>query len=93
MTVELTTEFLQDLEDQIAYISQDKPEAAQKFKDDLFELFEDLPSMPLKYRKSVYFENDTIRDLIFKGYTIIYEIDKIKNRILVFGFTKYKEKP
>lgn len=91
MNVELTTDFLQDLEDQVEYISQDKPQAAQKFKDDLFSLLEDLPKMPLKHRQSIYFENDKVRDLIFKGYTITFKIDEANNKIVVFCFTKYKE--
>ncbi len=90
MNVKLSVKFLEDLSDQIEYISQDKPAAAQKFKADLFKLFESLPDMPFKNRKSIYFEDDSIRDLIFKGYRITYKVDK--NQIAVFGFTKYQEK-
>ena len=93
MKVELTIDFLNELTDQVDFISQDKPGAAQKFKDDLFKILNDLSIMPLKHKKSIYFKNELIRDLIFKGYTITYEIDKVKNQILAFSFLKYKEKP
>jgi len=46
--------------------------------------------MPYKCRKSLYFENDKIRDLIYKGYTIVYKIDEIKNIIIIIGMKKYQ---
>jgi len=33
-----------------------------------------LKHFPYKYRKSFYFDDENIRDLIFKGYTIIYKL-------------------
>ena len=44
--------------------------------------------MPLKSRKSIFFEKDEIRDLIFKGYIIVYRINYDDDSIEVFGFTK-----
>ncbi len=38
--------------------------------------------MPEKNRKSYYFNNENIRDMIFKSYTIIYEINE--NYIEIF---------
>jgi hypothetical protein len=47
--------------------------------------------MPYAYRKSIYFNDKNIRDLIFKGYTIVFRITE--NKIEIFGFVKYQEKP
>ena len=52
-----------------------------------------IPEMPYANRKSIYFKNDQIRDLIFKGYTIVYLINEENNCIEIFGFTKYQDKP
>ena len=49
--------------------------------------------MPYACRKSIYFNREDIRDLIFKGYIIVYKIDNDKGLITVFGFTKYKDEP
>jgi hypothetical protein len=49
--------------------------------------------MPYKQRKSIYFENDEIRDMILKGYVIVYKINNTDDSIEVFGFLKYQEKP
>lgn len=37
---------------------------------------------PRKYRKSKYFEDENIRDMIFSGYTVIYEIFEDRIEIL-----------
>ncbi len=51
----------------------------------------DIPNNPLWHRKSIYFDTKEIRDLIFKGYTIVFRITK--NQIEIFGFVKYKNSP
>ena len=49
------------------------------------------PERPLSYRKSIYFEDETIRDLIFKGYTIVFRLTK--ESIEIFGFVKFQKEP
>ena len=46
-------------------------------------LIEKIPNFPFKYRKSIYFDNENIRDMTFKGYTIIYRINVKKDLIEV----------
>jgi len=57
-------------------IKKDKPSAAVKFAKDLKKQINTLTNMPYKYRQSQYNDNPNIRDMIFKGYTIIYKVDK-----------------
>ena len=78
-------------EKQLRYIANDNPSAARKFKKDLLTKIKSIPSNPLIFRKSVYFDDDSIRDLIFKGYTIVFRINK--NQIEIFGFVKFQENP
>ena len=54
--------------------------------------YNDIPNMPFKYRKSIYFNDNNIRDLIFKGYVVPYKIDTVKNQIIIIGINKYMEK-
>jgi len=42
------------------------------------------------YRISIYFDDENIRDLTHKGYTIPYEVDLEKETISIIGITKYK---
>ncbi|MGB3752200.1 MAG: type II toxin-antitoxin system RelE/ParE family toxin [Arcobacteraceae bacterium] len=55
-------------------IKKDKPQASVKFAKDLKEQINNISNMPKKYRKSEYYEDENIRDMIFRGYTIIYEL-------------------
>jgi plasmid stabilization system protein ParE len=80
--------FLNRLENQIDYISLDSPNRARIFKNNLLERIREIPKNPYQYRKSIYFDDNEIRDLIFKGYTIVFRITK--TQIEIFGFVKYQ---
>jgi plasmid stabilization system protein ParE len=51
-----------------------------------------LPNNPYKFRKSFYFDDENIRDMIFKKYTIVYEIDLDNDMIVILNIF-YKNKP
>ncbi len=87
MKVVFKETFLYRLEGQIDYISIDSPARARKFKSDLFRRIKEIPQNPYRYRKSIYFDDETLRDLIFKGYTIVFRITE--ENIEVFGLVKY----
>lgn len=91
MRIKLQEEFLFELNDQVHYISKDKPIAARKFKNDLLKNIKKDLKQPFHFKKSRYFENENIRDYVFKGYVIVYEIDLENEIISVFGFIKYKD--
>jgi len=64
------------------FIAKDSVKKANNFKQELKSDIENLPVFPYKFRKSRWFENENIRDLIFKGYTIPYLIQEDKIIIL-----------
>ncbi len=75
----------------LEFIAKDSPIYAKNFKTNLDSKIKNLPNMPYKFRKSIYFNDEKIRDLIYKGYTIPYFIDTEKQTILILGIVKYKE--
>ncbi|MCF8297191.1 MAG: type II toxin-antitoxin system RelE/ParE family toxin [Saprospiraceae bacterium] len=83
--------FVNRFENQIDYIAQDNPSAAIKFRIELVKRIRNIPKNPLIHRKSIYFNENSIRDLIYKGYTIVFRINN--DTIEVFGFVKFQEKP
>ena len=91
MIVSISNEFLKLLTEQVRYIYKDKPRAALKFRKDLLKTIKKDLKLPFHFKKSRYFENDNIRDYVFKGYVVIYEVDIENKRISVFGFIKYKD--
>jgi len=64
---------------------------AIEFQLELDSKIDDLDNMPFKFRKSIFFDNENIRDYVYMGYVIPYKIDKEKNRITVISISKYKE--
>lgn len=79
MQIIRTTFYSKKLKEILEYIAHDKLSASKKFKKELDEQISGLLVFPQKYRKSKYFEDENIRDMIFSGYTVIYEI--CENRI------------
>jgi plasmid stabilization system protein ParE len=82
--------FLKNLSLIFEYIAKDKPSAAKQFKEELYNKIENLKNFPKMYRKSIYFDNENYRDLIFKGYTVIYKIED--DKILILDIFKWSEK-
>lgn len=92
MRVKILKSFSLKLQLQVQYISKDKPQAARQFKNDVVLQLKELEIMPFKHKKSIYFKDENIRDLVFKGYTIVYRIKPDEEIVEVFGFIKYREK-
>ena len=88
--LKISDRFYQKLENQVCYIAEDKPNVAKKFKRELLLNIKKISDFPYSYRKSPFFEEETIRELIFKGYRIIFEINEAENTIEVFGLHKWE---
>jgi len=79
-----TSRYKKELREIALYIKKDKKSASIKFVKEQKELIENLVNSPYKYRKSIYFDDENIRDMIFYGYTIIYKIDKENQTIIIY---------
>ena len=85
MKIIRTEEYQEELLVILKHIAEDKITASRKFKQDLNIQINQIPNFPYKYRQSYYFDDENIRDMIFKTYTINYEIDLNKNTIFIFS--------
>lgn len=74
------------------HIADDNIAAANRFKKQLKTKLEQLPIFPYKFRKSFYYQDEHIRDYIFKSYTVPYLIDTSKNQILILDIFKWINK-
>ena len=75
----------------LKFIAKDKISASRKFQNDLDKQINNIPLFPFKYKQSMYFNNKNIRDMTFKRYTIIYEINVKENKIEIMDiFNKNK---
>jgi plasmid stabilization system protein ParE len=81
--------FTQNLERIVLYIADDSKSRARNFKNSLHKRLNSLDSFPYKFRKSIHFDNDAIRDYVFMGYTIPYLVDNEKDVIVVLDIFKW----
>ena len=93
MQIKFDEKFEANLKIILEYIAKDKLSASKKFKRDLFSQIKNLPSFPYKHRKSFYFNDENIRDMIFNGYTIVYEIDSEKDSIIILNIFNRNKPP
>ena len=88
MRVEKGASFERGLDAILDYIAEDSLNRAIAFVDALEEKLDGLPHMPYKFRHSIYFNDENIRDFIFKGYVIPYLIDEKNRKIILLGIVK-----
>lgn len=81
--------YIENLQNLLDNIAKDSITRANKFRINLDKKINNLPNMPFKYRQSNYYKDNKVRDLIFKGYTIPYLVDKEKQLIVVLDIFKY----
>ena len=84
MILEKLKRFDEELEDIILYISKDSPKRALDFYDELMLKIENILTNPYIHKKRKN-DNEKIRELIFKGYTIPFYIDDTNDKIIILG--------
>ena len=72
--------YISNLDYILDFIAKDSFNKAFVFLNKLDHKINTIAEMPYKSRKSLYYQNDEIRDYIFKGYTIPYLIDNDKTK-------------
>jgi len=84
MNLEFLPSFVNRLEGFVEIIAEDKPSASRKFQKEIIVACKEIQNFPYKHKKSIYFDDENIRDLVHKGFIAIYKIDE--DAIKVFAF-------
>ena len=58
---------------------------AKKFKMYLDTIIINIPTKVDKYKKSIYFDNENIKDLEYENYTIVFYVEKDISRYSILG--------
>ncbi|PAF48765.1 hypothetical protein BKH41_05750 [Helicobacter sp. 12S02232-10] len=74
MQLLITDRFEYELSRILVFIAKNNPQNAIDFKNSLMIKLQNTISMPYACRISAKFNQENIREFIFKGYTIIYKI-------------------
>jgi len=85
LIIEKSPRFKDELEVIVDFIAQDSINRALTFYDELLVKINQIPDNPYIHRKRLKLNDENVRELIFKGYTIPYEIDKSSNKIIILG--------
>lgn len=83
--------FTIQLQNILRFIALDKRSAAIDFQHDIDAKFELLKTQPMMGRMSQYADDESVRDLIHSGYTIVYEI-KDEQTIQILEIFKWQDK-
>ena len=89
MVIEYKPKFECELKIIFDFIAKDSLNRAREFRNELIAKIERTAQTPFICRKSINFNDESIRDLIFKGYVIPYFIDD--EVIYILGIYKANE--
>ena len=89
MVIRRTARFNRELKAVFDFIAKDNPNRAREFRNELIAKIEHTAQTPFICRKSINFNDDEVRDLIFKSYVIPYLVDD--EVIYVLGIYKTNE--
>ena len=89
MVIKYKPKFERELKIIFDFIAKDSLSRAREFRNELIAKIERTAQTPFICRKSMNFNDESIRDLIFKGYVIPYLIDD--EVIYVLGIYKANE--
>ena len=92
MKIKYNPLFIQKFKNIWDYISKDNIHSANKFQKQLEAKINTIVNFPYKARKSFYYDDNDIRDYIFKGYTIPYLINTAKDEIVILDIFKWIDK-
>ena len=85
-------EYLNELKKILSFIALDSVNRAKTFKKQLDSRVDNLDNFPYKHRQSFHHQNENVRDLIYKGYTIVYRINQKNASIEVIDIFKWVDK-
>ncbi len=81
MKIIYNPDFSKSLKNILKYIANDKLLVSLNFNGEIKRKIRKLPANPFMCPPSHYFEENNVRDMTYKGYTITYEVDS-KNEII-----------
>nr|WP_315058891.1 type II toxin-antitoxin system RelE/ParE family toxin [uncultured Campylobacter sp.] len=91
MVIRRTARFNRELKTIFDFIAKDSPNRARDFRDKLIAKLQTISDRPFMYRKSASFDDESIRDLIFKSYVIPYAIEDEAIYVLgIYGANKWQ---
>ena len=77
----------EQLKDILESLVKEDYKATKNFKMYLDTIILNMQTKEKKYKKSIYFNDENIKDIQFQGCTIIFLVDKKNNAYVILGIT------
>jgi hypothetical protein len=88
MNISCTALYEKQLKNILEEMSQIEFDMAKKFKLYLDTVIINVPTKAKKYKPSIYFDDESIRDIVHEGYIIPFYISPDNNNYLIIGILK-----
>ena len=85
MIIEKSDRFKGELEDIVDFIALDSVSSALEFYDRIILEINNIPDNPYAYRKRMPLDDEFVREMIYNGYTVPFEIDNENDKIIILG--------
>lgn len=89
MKILFTDYFKENLKEILEFIKQDSKDRAYNFRDSLKNEIMKIPERPYSYRENLTMKDTQVRDLVFKGYVVVFVIDDGEQTITIISIYKY----
>ena len=89
MKILFTEDFKENLTEILKFIKQDSKNRAYTFCDSLKNEIMKIHERPYSYRENLTMKDTQVRDLIFKGYVVVFVIDEGEQTITIISIYKY----
>ena len=87
MVIYYSIDFIEQLERIVSFIAKDSQTRADEFSSTLRQKIESIPEMPYRFRQNQTLQDENVRDLIYKGYVVVFAIKQ--ECIEVLGIFKH----
>lgn len=88
MKILCTSVFQEQLKAILENFSQEDYEATKKYKIYLDTVILNMPTKVQKFKKSIYFDNENIKDIEHQGFVIPFYIEEESDTYLILGIVK-----
>ena len=83
--------FSQELDEILDFIATSNPNQAATFQSELFAKISSLDTMPYRCRKNFVADDENIRDMVFRGYVVVFGVNEKALSVEILGIYKANE--
>ncbi len=89
MKILCTQTYEQELKQILRSIAEVDFKEAKRFKTYLDTIIINIPTKASKYKKSIYFYDDNVKDVEYEDYIIIFYYDEFQNNYVILSILKH----